>query len=92
MPEFFPSAVYLLCFATSAACALLLARNYLKTRARLLLWSAACFLLLAANNLVVVIDMLVIPDVSLTLLRIILSLGAVSVLLFGFIWDLERDR
>ena len=92
MPEFFPSAVYLLCLATSAACPLLLVRNYLKTRARLLLWSAACFLLLAANNLVVVIDMLVIPDVSLTLLRIILSLGAVSVLLFGFIWDLERDR
>ncbi len=91
MSEFFPSAVYLLCFATSAACALLLARNYLRTRARLLLWSAACFLLLAANNLVVVIDMLVIPEVSFSLLRIILSLAAVGVLLFGFVWDLERD-
>jgi hypothetical protein len=91
MLELFPSAVYLLCFATSAACALLLARNYLRTRARLLLWSAACFLLLAANNLVVVIDMLVMPDVSFSLMRIVLSLGAVSVLLFGFVWDLERD-
>jgi hypothetical protein len=91
MSEFFPSAVYLLCFATSTACALLLARNYVRTRARLLLWSAACFLLLAANNLVVVIDMLVIPQVSFSILRIVLSLGAVGVLLFGFIWDLERD-
>jgi hypothetical protein len=91
MSEIFPSVVYLLCFATSAACALLLARNYLRTRARLLLWSAACFLLLAANNLVVVVDMLVIPQVSFSILRIVLSLGAVGVLLFGFIWDLERD-
>jgi predicted membrane channel-forming protein YqfA (hemolysin III family) len=91
MSEIFPSAVYLLCFATSTACALLLVRNYLRTRARLLLWSAACFLLLAANNLVVVIDMLVMPEVNFSLLRIILALGAVGILLFGFIWDLESD-
>jgi hypothetical protein len=89
--ELFPSAVYLLCFATSAACALLLARNYLRTRARLLLWSAACFLLLALNNFAVVVDLLLIPDVNFSLVRIILSLAAVSVLLFGFVWDLERD-
>jgi hypothetical protein len=91
MSEAFASAVYLLCFATSAACALLLARNYLRTRARLLLWSAICFLLLAGNNLAVVVDMMVIPEVSFSLLRIVLSLAAVSVLLFGFVWDLERD-
>ncbi len=91
MSELFPSAVYLLCFATSAACALLLARNYLRTRARLLLWSAACFLLLAFNNFAVVVDLLLIPDVNFSLVRIILSLAAVSVLLFGFVWDLERD-
>ena len=91
MGEFFPTVVYLLCFATSSACAFLLARNYIRTRARLLLWSAACFLLLAANNLVVVLDMLVIHDVSLSVHRLVLSLAAVSVLLFGFVWDLERE-
>lgn len=91
MSELFPSAVYLLCFATSAACALLLARSYRRSRARLLLWCAGCFLLLAANNLAVVVDLLLIPDMSFSLLRIALSLGAVSVLLFGFVWDLERD-
>jgi uncharacterized membrane protein YdjX (TVP38/TMEM64 family) len=89
--ELFPAAVYLLCFATSAACAFLLARNYLRTRARLLLWSAGCFLLLAGNNFVVVVDLLLMPDVDFSLVRIILSLTAVSVLLFGFVWDLERD-
>lgn len=91
MSELFPAAVYLLCFATSASCALLLGRNYLRTRARLLLWSAACFLLLAFNNFVVVVDLLLIPEVDFSVARIILSLAAVSVLLFGFIWDLERD-
>ena len=91
MPEVFPTTVYLLCFATSAACALLLARSYFASRARLLLWSAICFLFLAANNLVVVVDMLVIPDISFRVLRLVLALAAVSVLLFGFVWDLEKD-
>ena len=91
MPEFFPTTVYLLCFATSAACALLLARSYFASRTRLLLWSAICFLFLAGNNLVVVVDMLMIPDISFRLLRLLLALAAVSVLLFGFVWDLEKD-
>jgi hypothetical protein len=89
--EFFPTTVYLLCFATSAACAVLLARSYFSSRARLLLWSSICFLFLAGNNLVVVVDMLLIPEISFRLLRLTLALCAVSVLLFGFVWDLERD-
>ncbi|HEX8258309.1 MAG TPA: DUF5985 family protein [Allosphingosinicella sp.] len=91
MAQLFPAAVYLLCFATSAACAFLLARNYARTRARLLLWSALCFVLLAANNLVVVIDLLLLPQMDFRLVRLLLSLSGVSVLLFGFIWDLEED-
>ena len=90
MPEAFPTAVYVLCFAASSACAFLLARNYARTGARLLLWSALCFVLLAANNLVVVIDMLVLHDVNLRVARLVFSAAAVAVLLFGFIWDLEE--
>jgi len=86
----FPAAVYLLCFLTSTACAFLLARNYRRTRARLLLWSASCFMLLAANNLVVVVDMLMLPDLDLQVMRLLLALGAAIVLLFGFVWDLEE--
>ena len=89
MGHYFPAAVYLLCFVTSSACALLLARNYRRTAARLLLWSALCFGLLALNNLVVVIDLLVLPARDFRLARLLLSLGAVGVLLFGFIWDRE---
>ncbi len=91
MNQVFPATVYLLCFATSAACAILLARSYFSSRARLLLWSSICFLFLAANNLVVVVDMLLIPDISFRLLRLALALCAVAVLLFGFVWDVERD-
>ena len=89
MGDFFPTAVYLLCFLTSAACALLLARSYWRTGTRLLLWSAICFLFLAGNNLVVILDLLLLPAWDLRLARILFSLAAVSVLLFGFIWDPE---
>lgn len=91
MTDYFPSAVYLLCFLTSSACAWLLARNYRRTGARLLLWSALCFFFLGLNNLVVVVDLVLLgPNVTLQVPRLLLSLGAVSVLLFGFIWDLEE--
>ncbi|HEU0097543.1 MAG TPA: DUF5985 family protein [Allosphingosinicella sp.] len=89
MTTWFPTAVYTLCFLTSAACALLLARSYRLTGARLLFWSALCFLLLAANNAVVILDMLVLPNIDFRLARNALALAAVGVLLFGFVWDVE---
>lgn len=89
MEQAFPSAVYILCFLTSAACAWLLARNYRRTGARLLLWSALCFTLLAGNNLVVIVDILVLPAADLRLARYGFLLAAIGVLLFGFIWDVE---
>jgi hypothetical protein len=88
--EFFPTAVYLLCFATSSACAYLLARSYKRTFARLLLWSALCFAFLAVNNLLVVLDLLVIRTIDFKFWRLWTSLAAVAILLFGFIWDLEE--
>ena len=89
MASWFPTLVYTLCFLTSSACALLLARNYRRTGARLLLWSALCFLFLAFNNFVVILDLLVLPDADFRLARLVLALAAAGVLLFGFIWDVE---
>ena len=91
MIAWFPAIVYLLCFATSAACALLLGRSYRRSGMRLLLWSALCFWLLAANNLFVIVDLLLIRSIDLGLVRLLLSLAAVAVLLFGFVWDMEED-
>ena len=90
MATWFPASVYLLCFLTSAACSLLLARSYRRTGAKLLFWSGLCFLLLAANNLLVIFDLLVLPDADFRLARYLLALVALGVLLFGFIWDVEE--
>lgn len=91
MDTTFPTVVYLLCFATSAMCAALLGRAYRRSSARVLLWSAICFGFLALNNLMLVVDLVLLPEaVTLTLPRHLLSLAAVGSLTFGFVWDLER--
>jgi hypothetical protein len=91
MADASPATVYVLCFLTSAACAWLLGRSYVRTRAGVLLWSAICFGLLAANNLVLVFDMLILPDVDLKLWRLVLTLAAVASLIWGFIWEVGED-
>jgi hypothetical protein len=88
--DYLPAAVYLLCFLTSSACAILLGRAYRRTAARVLLWSALCFALLAGNNLVVILDILILPGVDLRLTRHLFSLGGLGILIFGFVWDLEE--
>jgi hypothetical protein len=79
--------VYLLCVVTSLLCTYLLARAYRRSRAKLLIWSSLCFALLAVNNLVLAVDILLLPEVDLAFLRIITALLAVSILLYGFIWE-----
>ena len=75
---------------TSALCAALLMRSYGRSRQPLLLWSAACFSLLAINNLLVVLDMVILTGVDLSLARQLTSLSAVGVLIYGFIWEVDR--
>jgi hypothetical protein len=91
MDGVFASAVYLLCFVASCICAYLLGRSYLRTGARLLLWSGLCFGILAVNNLVLVVDLLLLPAADLRVPRLLLALAGVGTLLFGCIWDLERE-
>jgi hypothetical protein len=79
--------IYLLCVATSLLCAYLLLRAYFRSRSRLLIWSSICFGMLALNNLVLAVDVLLLPENDLTLIRVITVLVAASVMLFGFIWD-----
>jgi len=81
--------VYALCFLTSVVCSWLLVRSFSLNRTRLLLWSAACFVLLAIYNLLVVIDLVFLPTIDLSPLRVAVSLAAVSTLLFGFIWEVD---
>lgn len=81
-------AVYLLCAATSVACAALLLRGYLRQRTRLLLWSGMCFALLALNNALLFIDLIIVPTtLDLSAWRGATAMAGVGVLLFGLIWE-----
>lgn len=84
-----PTLVYVLCFLTSVVCAGLLVRSYLRTRARLLLWSAVSFVCLAINNFFVVGDMVLFPDMNLLPFRYAAALSGIGVLIYGFIWEAE---
>jgi hypothetical protein len=80
-------AVYVLCALTSAACGLLLLRAYRRTRVRLLFWSGLCFAALAVSNVLVFVDLVVVPQTDLSPLRGLLSLVGLGTLLFGLIWE-----
>ncbi len=81
--------IYSLCAVTAILCAYLLLDAYGRGRYRLLLWSGLCFVGLAANNVLLVLDKLVFPEHDLSLVRTATSLAAMSVLLYGLIWDVE---
>lgn len=81
------SVVYALCALTSGLCAVLLLRAYGASRARLLLWSSLSFIGLACNNLLLFVDLVVLPTVDLLLYRSLMAAMAVMVLLLGLIWD-----
>jgi hypothetical protein len=79
--------IYSLCALTALGCALLLLRGYRRSRYRLLLWSGLCFAGLTANNLLLVIDKVALPEVDLSIWRTLVALIAMTILLFGLIWD-----
>ena len=86
----FQPLVFLLCIATSMLCTWLLYRGWGRTKTRLLFWSALCFAFLALNNLLVFIDVIILPtQIDLRPLRLAASLVAVVVLLWGLIWEAE---
>lgn len=79
--------VYLLCAVTSLGCALLLFRGFQRMRTRLLFWSFACFICLAASNVLLYVDLVVLPSIDLSLLRNGITLAGLLMLLYGMIWD-----
>jgi len=79
--------IYMLCVLTSLLCAYLLWRAYRRERERLLIWSSLCFALLALNNFLLAVDLLLLPNIDLSVLRSVTALLGVGVLLYGFIWE-----
>lgn len=85
----FAPIVYFLCFLSSGLCAYLLVAAFRRRGEKLLLYSAICFCLLALNNLLVFVDIVVLPQIDLTLWRTLASVMAIAILLYGFIWEIE---
>lgn len=79
--------VFVLCFLTSLACAVLLWRGYRQSGAKLLFWSSICFFGLALNNALLIVDKNTPADLS--LLRTMPVLIGLSALLYGLIWKAE---
>ena len=81
--------LYLLALITCVACTALLLRDYLRTRARLLLWSTLCFVGLSINNALLFADLVLFPASDLRMLRAAVALAGMACLLYGFIWEAE---
>jgi hypothetical protein len=79
--------VYILCTLTSAICAGLLFRAYRANRAALLFWSSICFIGLAVNNALLLVDLSVVPDQDLFLVRTAFALAGVTALIYGLIFE-----
>lgn len=78
-------AVYLLCAATSIVCGVLLLRGYHISKTRLLFWASWCFLGFAINNVLLFIDLIILPEIDLFLWRTVPALGGMVLLLYGLI-------
>ena len=87
MTRLFATIVYALCAVTSVTCAWLLLRSWMRSRFRLLLWSGLCFAGLAINNILLFVDVRVLPEIDLSVWRTIPAVIAVMVLIFGLVWE-----
>jgi hypothetical protein len=82
--------VYVLGTLTTLLCAALLLRGYLQSRTKLLLWSSFCFAGLTISNVLLFVDLVLLPaPVDLYLLRLITAAVAMLLLLYGLIWESE---
>jgi hypothetical protein len=77
--------VYLSCALTSLGCTALLFRSARTVRSGLVIWCALCFLGLTFANILLFIDVIMVPNVDLSLWRTGITLLGASLLLFGLI-------
>ena len=88
--ETFKVVLFLIAVLTSLACTVLLFRAYTTSRLRILLWSALCFVALTVNNLLLFVDLVILPtNVDLRLFRHVAALTGLVFLLYGFIRESE---
>jgi hypothetical protein len=53
----------------------------------LLLWCSFCFVGLALNNVLLFVDLFVVPEIDLEIWRSLTALSALVLMLIGLIWE-----
>ena len=79
--------VYVLSALASLACTVMLLRGWIRTRERFLLWAGLCFGALVLNNVLLYVDLVIVPEIDLSVARSAVALAGISMLLFGLIWN-----
>lgn len=84
------AAVYLLCALTSLVCAVLLLRAFGRSRSRLLLWSGLCFVWFTLNNILLFVNLELVPETDLSLARSGTAFVGALTLLAALVWEDSR--
>lgn len=79
--------VYILCALLSATCAILLYLGYKKNKFRLLLWSSIGFSGFAVNNILLFVDIIMVPSTDLLIFRTIPALIGMMIMVYGLVSD-----
>lgn len=82
--------VYVLGALTTLFCAVLLLRGYAHTHQKLLFWSGLCFAVLTLSNVLLFVDLVLLPNINLHLTRLGTAALAMVLLVFGLVWESER--
>jgi hypothetical protein len=77
--------VYVLSALTSLLCAILLLSGYNRARRSLLLWSGLCFAGLTLSNVLLFVDLVIVPHRDLFTWRLGTAIVAMALLLWGLI-------
>ena len=80
-------AIYVLSAVTSLLAATLLLRQYRTSRTALLFWSFVGFIGLALNNVLVYVDLVVVPSTDLALARAVAGAAGLVALMYGLLWE-----
>ncbi|HEY7326100.1 MAG TPA: DUF5985 family protein [Gemmataceae bacterium] len=81
--------IYLLCATTALTCCLLMLRGYRHRHVRLLLWGSFCFLALTVENLILFVDLVLIPETDLSAFHLAAAMIGVGILAYGLIWEVK---
>jgi hypothetical protein len=79
--------IYALCALTALACSAMLFADARRTGSRMLFWSGLCFACLTLTNVLVIADNYLFPNNTLWAVRLMSALLAVSLLLYGLIFE-----